>query len=216
MTRRRIIRFAGTAAAVLLLFIAGCGQGRTWYTVRWVDDGDTIVLDTGQKVRYIGINAPEIAHQGRKGEPFGKRAKALNRKWVLGKKIRLQFDRQQHDQYGRLLAYVFLEDGTFINRRLVREGLAYCLYLPPNTRYHAQLLADQRQAMEARRGIWAGWRKRASRYIASKRSRRFHLPACPFGKKISPKNRVIFDSKWDAFYAGYAPAKRCIRRYWSY
>ncbi len=216
MNRHRFFSLFPVLAAALLLLTAGCLEARTWYTVRWVDDGDTIVLDDGRRVRYIGVNTPEIAHEDRKAEPFGDRAKALNSKWVLKKQVRLEFDRQRHDRYGRLLAYVFLKDGTFINERLVGEGMAYCLYLRPNVKYHGQLLKAQQAAMKSSMGLWQGWQEKTARYIGNKRSRRFHLPTCSFAKKIKPKNRVIFATRWDAFFAGFAPAKRCLRQYWSY
>jgi hypothetical protein len=102
--------------------------------VGWVIDGDTIVLADGRKVRYIGINAPEIEHDDQKAEPFGNEAKSFNQGLVYRKNIRLEFDRE-----------------------------------------------------------------------------RFHLPACPLAKAISVRNQVLFTTKWDAFWRGYAPAKKCIK-----
>nr|MBC8361511.1 thermonuclease family protein [Candidatus Desulfatibia profunda] len=78
------------------------------FKVRWVNDGDTVVLTDGRHVRYIGINAPEIDHENQRAEPYGYQAKKYNEKLVLSKTICLQFDKEQYDQYGRLLAYVFL------------------------------------------------------------------------------------------------------------
>jgi micrococcal nuclease len=67
-----------------------------------VEDGDTVVLEDDTHVRYIGMNAPEIEHEDRRAEPFGSKAKAFNKKLVYRQTVRLEFDREQHDQYGRL------------------------------------------------------------------------------------------------------------------
>ncbi len=182
----------------------------TWNTVRWINDGDTVVLDDGRKVRYIGINAPEIAHKDRKAEPLGDEAKRFNASLVHQKKVHLEFDKERTDQYARVLAYVFLADGTFVNAQLLLSGYAFFLYRYPNTKHHSFLFRSQRQAMTAGRGIWQNWNESKKTYVANSRSRRFHLPACAFAKRINPKNRVVFKRKWDAYWEGYAPGKRCI------
>ncbi len=189
---------------------------QTWHHVKWVDDGDTIVLHDGRQVRYIGMNAPEIEHEDRKAEPFGHKARVFNKKLVHQQKVRLEFDEEQHDQYGRWLAYVFLKDGTLVNASLVAQGYAFYLYRSPNLKYHSILLTSQREAMSQGKGIWHNWREQNATYIGNKHSRRFHLQNCPFAKKIGTRNRIVFSKKWDGFWAGYAPAKTCVRQYWSY
>ena len=83
--------------------------------VRWVADGDTIVLAAGERVRYAGINAPEVAHDGEPGQPYGDEARAFNNKLVMGRWLSFELAEESRDRYGRLLAYDFLEDGTFVN-----------------------------------------------------------------------------------------------------
>lgn len=207
----------------IIIFICFCYPfyeqkvlAETWYYVRWVDDGDTIVLQDGRHVRYIGINAPEIEHEDQKAEPFGNKAKSLNKRLVYQKKVRLEFDQDKQDQYGRWLAYVFLKDGTFINARILAQGYAFYLYRRPNLTYNSILFNSQRKAMSGKKGMWQKWREQNAIYSGNKHSRRFHLPACPFAKKIKSSNRIIFSKKWDAFWAGYAPAKKCVEEYWSY
>jgi endonuclease YncB( thermonuclease family) len=192
-----------------LLLPHGGTLASQWRQVRWVDDGDTVVLSDGTRVRYIGINAPEIAHEDRPAERFGPEASAFNRKLVDQKRVRLELDRERQDQYGRLLAYVFLEDGTFVNAELVRAGYAYYLFLTPNTKYDQLLLRLQREAMAKRVGLWRGFPDQQGTYVGNGHSKRFHQANCPFGKMISPENRVVFKTKYDAFWAGYAPGKRC-------
>lgn len=198
---------------VCLLFFQAqqaCSVADTGNQVKWVIDGDTVVLNDGRKVRYIGINAPEIAHNDHKAEPFGDPAKQFNASLVYRKKIRLEFDKEHTDRYKRLLAYVFLEDGTFVNAKILSGGYAYLLPHRPNKKHNDILLQSQREAMSARRGIWQNWSERKKAYVGNKRSFRFHLATCSSAKQIKPRNRIIFKKKWDAYWEGYAPAKRCM------
>jgi len=181
-----------------------------WFNVKWVNDGDTIVLADGRNVRYIGINAPEIDHGIQKAEPYGYKAKNYNKKMVLSTMIRLEIDKERYDQYGRLLAYIFLKDGKFVNKALIEQGYAYLLPRRPNVRYNKVLLQSQRNAMSAKQGIWRNWKEKESGYLGSRRSKRFHYKTCPFGKRIGKTNKIFFSSKWDAFWAGFAPCKRCM------
>jgi micrococcal nuclease len=80
-----------------------------------VVDGDTIILSNGEKVRLIGVDTPETVRPNTPVEYYGKEASAFTKKMVEGKPVRLEYDWQQRDKYGRLLAYVYLMDGTFIN-----------------------------------------------------------------------------------------------------
>jgi endonuclease YncB( thermonuclease family) len=207
--KREIIIFSGILIAVLLIS-AEAGTAADWHEVAWVNDGDTITLKDGRRIRYIGINAPEIDHQKKKAEPFGYQAAGLNKQLTADKMVRLEFDRQSSDRYGRLLAYVFLADGSFINARMLAAGCAYFYYHSDNTKYETQLLNAQREAMQAGRGLWQDWQEEQTYYVGSKVSKRFHLPGCPYGKKIKKGNRVVFKTRWEAFWSGYAPAKRCL------
>jgi endonuclease YncB( thermonuclease family) len=196
--------------------VAGYSSAQTRYKVKWVNDGDTIVLANGWRVRYIGIDAPEIDYENQKAQPYGYQARSFNKKQVLSRKITLEFDRERHDRYGRLLAYIFLADGSFLNERMLERGLAYYLYRKPNVKYDKRLLRAQQKAMKAQMGLWHNWKEIQRRYIGNRNSRRFHLTSCPQAKAIRWKNRRIFHTKWDAFHAGYAPAKKCITEFWSY
>ena len=97
-----------------------------------VTDGDTIKLSDGTKVRYIGIGTPETKHPKKPVQFFGKEASEANKKLVEGKKVRLEYDVQKTDKYKRTLAYVYLEDGTFVNAWLVENGYARVSTYPPN------------------------------------------------------------------------------------
>jgi micrococcal nuclease len=193
-----------------ILSIGATAAKQKWICVKWVIDGDTIVLDDGRHVRYIGINAPEIAHEDQEAEPFGYAAKKYNQYLVGSKKVRLEFDKEKHDRYGRLLAYVFLVNGTFVNKTMIKKGFACVLPRKPNVKYEGILLQSQREAMSAKRGIWGNWKEKKGEYFGSKKSRRFHLKKCPYGKRIKKRNRIFFKRKWDAFWSGFAPCERCL------
>ena len=123
-----------------------------------VIDGDTIeVCCIGWKresVRYIGIDTPETQHPSKGVEAYGKEAKEANHRLVAGKTVHLEFDVQRRDQYGRLLAYVYLEDGTFVNAWLVEHGYAQVITVPPNVKYQELFLKLQHEARTASRGLW--------------------------------------------------------------
>ncbi len=107
-----------------------------------VIDGDTIqvccVFGDRVTVRYVGIDTPETHHPMRGVEPFGMEAAEANRKLVDGKKVTLDFDVQQFDKYGRTLAYIYLEEGTFVNAWLVENGYAQVMTVPPPLSLHNQ------------------------------------------------------------------------------
>jgi micrococcal nuclease len=199
---------------LIFLSMVLCGKPSSpqeWIKVKWINDGDTIVLADGRHVRYIGINAPEIDHEGQKAEPFGYKAKNFNRELLLNKRIRLEMGKEKNDRYGRLLAHVFRQDGVFVNKRMIEEGYAYVLPLNPNIKYSKTLLMAQQSAMKAQKGIWSNWKEKDNVYWGNRRSKRFHHPTCSVGKRIKRTNRRVFIRKWDAFWAGYAPSKRCIK-----
>ena len=178
--------------------------------VHWVDDGDTIVVAGGERVRYLGINTPEVAHKDEPGEPFGDEAKDFNKKLVQGRWINLELAEQQRDHYGRLLAYVFLADGTFVNGELVRQGYAHLLRKQPKLRYWERLLALQRQALKEKKGMWSlPVVKPEKFYIGNKRSWIFHRPHCQFGRKTAAGNRLRFRDCYEALYHGFSPGRRC-------
>lgn len=214
MKRRMPDRLGRIVLAAVLVCLAGWAAADDWLRVRWVDDGDTIVLLDGRRVRYLGINAPEVAHEryGQKAEPMGSEALALNRHLVLRKRVRIELDEETHDAYGRLLAYVFLPGGRMVNEQMLLEGLAYVLPHRPNSRYDALLLRAQRTAMQAARGIWPRWKEMERQVIGNRRSRRFHARSCPNSRKIGARNRIRFDSPWEAFWEGYAPARKCFQK----
>lgn len=128
--------------------------GFSYYLVDKVYDGDTVLLDNGERVRLLGINAPEIESRRQSGEPGGQAAKDWLDAQVENRKVRLEWDAERQDKYERRLAHLFTEDGTHLNLALVKAGLASVNLIPPNLKYSDRLLQAQEQAEQARRGIW--------------------------------------------------------------
>ena len=121
-----------------------------------VVDGDTIevVLDgVTEDVRYIGVDTPESVAPGEPVECFGKRASDFNARLVAGQRVRLVFDAERRDVYGRLLAYVYVGE-RFVNAALVRRGYARTLTIAPNDAFAGLFDRLQRSAGNAGRGLW--------------------------------------------------------------
>ena len=123
-----------------------------------VIDGDTIVLDGGEKVRYLGINAPEIrVRDGNqwipKAQICGEEAKDYNQKLVEGKRVHLEYDQTKRDDYSRILAYVW-GDGVLVNGELLKKGLALVDVRSPNLKHQKMFFDFQKEARDFHRGIW--------------------------------------------------------------
>ncbi|MBI1871048.1 MAG: thermonuclease family protein [Chlamydiae bacterium] len=135
----------------------GKSDDKNYYVTR-VIDGDTIELETGELVRYIGIDTPEVREKknGRwiyRPQPFAEEAKALNEKWVEGKKVHLERDVEKFDKYGRVLAYVYVDD-FFVNEALVRQGYARLLTIRPDVKHAHDFKKALEEAKKNHRGMW--------------------------------------------------------------
>jgi micrococcal nuclease len=118
-----------------------------------VVDGDTIEIETGEKLRYIGVNTPESVDPRRPVQCYGKEASVKNKELVEGKMVRLEKDVSNTDKYGRLLRYVWIRD-TMINEQLVREGYAQVDTFPPDVKYKARFVAAEQLAQQENKGLW--------------------------------------------------------------
>jgi micrococcal nuclease len=118
--------------------------------IRRVVDGDTFSCGDGRKVRLIGLDSPELG-QGRLGLAA---RRALERLVPAGSSVRLEFDIQPIDRYGRVLAYVWAGD-TLVNEALVRAGWAVLYTVPPDVKYADRLRRAQNEARAARAGLWS-------------------------------------------------------------
>lgn len=119
-----------------------------------VIDGDTIEIEGGYRIRYIGIDTPETVHPSQPVECFGKEASTKNKELVEGKTVRLERDITELDRYGRLLRYVWLGD-VLVNEILVKEGYATSYTYPPDVKYQERFVQTEREARENKKGLWA-------------------------------------------------------------
>ncbi len=127
--------------------------------VERVVDGDTFVAAIGgrhERVRVIGVDTPETVAPGRPVERYGKEASGFAKHELTGMTVRLGGDVESRDRYDRLLAYVWLPDGTFWNALLAAEGYAQLLTVPPNVAYVELFRGLVAEARTAHRGLWAG------------------------------------------------------------
>jgi micrococcal nuclease len=140
---------------LLLLFLFLPAQ-KDLRPVSKVVDGDTLwVENPKEKVRLIGIDSPELRDSPRKkAGAYAKESAAYLKKRLQGKKVKLEYDVRRYDQYRRTLAYVYLEDGTFINAEMVRLGYATVLTVSPNVKYADKFILLQQEARKHKRGLW--------------------------------------------------------------
>jgi endonuclease YncB( thermonuclease family) len=145
-----------TAGKVLA---ANCPAERTSERVRVVHvyDGDTIKLVDGRRLRLIGINAPEIRDDASRSQALAEKARSALRMLLdrYNRTLNLQYGRQNRDHYGRLLAHAFLDDGTNVAVRLLQQGMATALVVPPNTWGHDCYASVEAAARAEQRGLWA-------------------------------------------------------------
>ncbi len=129
------------------------GRG-IWVTVAKVYDGDTFRTTDGEKVRLLGINAPETTHGTEPGQPFGQEAKRALQDMIRGKVVRLKQDIEHRDIYGRLLAQVYLKNGRWVNGDMTENGYAFVYTFTPNMRWAPALLRLEKKARARKLGIW--------------------------------------------------------------
>ncbi len=132
-----------------------------------VVDGDTVKLENGERVRLIGIDTPEMHESSklfrdsrRSGtdtrtiQALGKRSYEFVRRLLEQKRVRLEFDAEKRDKYGRLLAYVYLKDGTFVNAEIIKQGYASLMTIPPNVKYSDLFRKLFKEAQGNKSGLW--------------------------------------------------------------
>ena len=151
-----------TLVAVGWLWARGDGPPPARGTVSRVVDGDTVIVRAGSRtldVRLLGIDTPETVDPHRPVGCYGPEASAYTKHLLTGRPVRLVYDRQLHDRYGRWLAYIYLERSgrpeLFVNARLITAGYARTLSIPPNTAHAAELAALERRAALAGVGLWS-------------------------------------------------------------
>lgn len=190
-------------------------------TVIYVVDGDTVQVNMAgsgeERLRFIGVDTPEFTRG--KNDPYGKEASDYTKSKLEGQQIWLELDVGERDQYGRMLAYVWLEKpvsftddeirAKMFNAKLLLEGYAQIMTVPPNVKYAEQFRLFQHEARNANKGLWSLARVSQGPFVASARSNKYHLPNCESGQKITPRNLIEFKSVDEAMDAGYEPCRAC-------
>lgn len=145
---------------MLLTLLCSCAPSYDYSHIRVtkVIDGDTVRLENGETLRYIGIDTPEVKikqnnHFVYKPQPYAIEAKKLNEKLVKNKIVRIEFDVEKTDRYKRLLGYCFIAN-TLVNAKLLEEGFAVTYTIPPNVKYVDTFVAAQKDARKNAKGMW--------------------------------------------------------------
>ncbi len=160
--------FGGLNSCFLLVDEAPAVEGLTRVKITKVIDGDTAyaLMPDGseEKLRFIGVNSPEINHPTKGLEPYGPEAEAFTRSQLADENIWLEFDAGERDQYGRMLAYLWLEipaefsdqeiRAKMFNARLLLEGYAVQVIFEPNVKYVDYFTAYETEAQKEGRGLW--------------------------------------------------------------
>lgn len=139
---------------VLAIGFAGAEETERVHVVR-AYDGDSVWLADGREVRLIGLNAPELGRDGAADQPLALAARDRTDELVRGRTVRLVYDAERFDHYGRTLAYVVLPDGRDLQQLLIREGLAWFIAVSPNVARLDAYRSAEAAARAAGRGIWA-------------------------------------------------------------
>lgn len=242
-TKKIISVLVALLAIALGILTQNTNEGK--YKVIRVVDGDTLIVEIDNKeerVRLIGVDTPESVHpDASKNVEAGKIASEFTKSKLEGEYVELEFDVQERDKYGRLLAYVW-HDGEMFNKVLLREGYAQVATFPPNVKYVEEFTQLEREAREAKRGLWAdiidnstedetsesntnGGKEedykedieqidenQKGKYVASKKGDKYHLANYSHGGEIAPENQIWFNSIEEAEKMGYKPCSLCFKK----
>lgn len=175
-----------------------------------VVDGDTIYLDNGKKIRFVGVNTPERGVNGYIT------SKNFVQKLCLNKKVGIDIDDRKHnDKYGRTLAVVIV-DGKNVNEMLLKEGLAEIMYMPPSEFYpfnwagsNTHVADSHTSSSSSSSSSHSSSSSGSGSYVANANTGKFHVSSCDSVSKMSEKNKVFFSSRDAAINQGYVPCKRC-------
>jgi len=194
----------------ILLVLSVLSFSQNWRLCTRVIDGDTIILDGYERVRHIGIDTPETKDPRKPVQYFGQEAYEFTKGLVEGKRVRLEYDWNKKDKYGRTLAYVYLEDGTFLNAEIIKRGYGFA-----NTRFPFKYLEEfrqyEREARENERGLWSPKEEEKKPEVSegtivyiTRTGKKYHAGDC----RYLSKSKIPITLK-DAIQKGYTPCSVC-------
>jgi len=195
--------------ALFLLVSSVLALSQNWRLCPRVVDGDTIILDGKERVRLIGVDTPETKDPRKPIQYFGKEAYEFTKSLVEGNKVRLEYDQTRIDKYRRTLAYVYLEDGAFLNAEIIKQGYGFAYTRFP-FKYLEEFRQYEREARENERGLWAPKEEKKPEaneetivYI-TKTGKKYHTGEC----RYLSKSKIPISLK-EACEKGYTPCSRC-------
>jgi len=154
INKREVLPKMKKSSIIIGLFLA-LSQISYAETVKYVYDGDTFTTTDGKKVRLLNINTPETAKKNHPSEPYSIKAKQALKNLVQNKEVVLKFDEEKKDKYKRLLAYVYLKDGTFVNYEMLKQGMAHLYTFPKNVSKFEELKKAEDYARNKKLGLWS-------------------------------------------------------------
>lgn len=198
--------------------------------VLYAVDGDTIWVDIDgdeEKIRFVGVNTPELAKDEKPAEFMAEEAKNFTSNAIKGKEIYLEKDVTDKDKYDRMLRYIWLEkpnanptkkdiEEKTLNGILVKKGYAYSNYYKPDTKYQKYLDDLEKSAQDKSLGIWSdptnpiiSKENVGESYLikGNKNSKLYHLPEWDSYDTVKEKNAVYFETEKEAKDAGFRPAR---------
>jgi endonuclease YncB( thermonuclease family) len=216
-------RFTALAAAVFFLPIvsslpagradaAAAAKEKQSAVVSEVLTGDTVRLQGGKILRYSGLEAPAIQSKLPLVREYGKASLDFNRSLVEGKTVEVEWDSQIRDKHGDLLGYIYLPDGTLVNREILEKGHAKAAITPPNTRHAGMLREAELVARRQKAGLWREEPENPylkSEFLGDPITKTYYLPSSPELERIPAGHLQTFRSRIEAVKAGFRPCDAC-------
>ncbi len=204
---------ACAASSVLASDLNAAGAD-AWFMVKEAVDGQSLRLESGAVVAYASLQAPDPSSNSDAVRGYAEESLGFNRSLVQGRKVRLEWGSMIRNSKGDSLAFVYLEDGTLANRRVLEEGYAKLAIEAPNLEHASELRKAAIEARRDRRGLWRYEVKSAApkvAYIGDTMTKEFHLPDCPLLERVPRGHRREFSSEVDGVAAGYRVCSKCKR-----
>jgi len=187
--------------------------GQAWRTCIRAVDGDTLILNGNETVRLIGVDTPETKDPRKLVQYFGEEAYGFTKSLLEGKRVRLEYDQERIDKYGRTLAYVYLEDGTFLNAEIIKQGYGFAYTIYP-FKYMEEFRRYEREARENKRGLWAGGEQKtvvtkpkaddSTIVYITRTGKKYHRDNCSYLRQ----SKIPITLK-EACERGFSPCSRC-------
>lgn len=156
-------------------------------TIKKVIDGDTVKTNEGETIRLIGIDTPEINWDSGTADFYGYKALKFSNENLLNKKVYLEYDQDKKDDYGRKLAYIYLQNGELFNIKLIENGYAHLLIVEPNNKYEERFKKIAKNTREEKIGIWKKVEQLSDRVdeISWKDAKKY------YGKKVIVSGKIV-------------------------